>query len=204
MTVSALALCAVTGLLMLYRGWNGWRCGATSEGRHFIVNLFAVLFAIRFWQPCAETVAGGLTFDPRWIATGTFVILYAAGGAIAGFVVNLKGQSYRSVQLDLVNNGLGVLAGLFSGALLGGCLFLLVSVGLPGEFDAPPPLKNFAAWPENFVRGLETNIAGIAPTSPARTQFPQVTLVEVPVDAKPGTVPDGAVLMQVRGKVTWQ
>jgi uncharacterized membrane protein required for colicin V production len=204
MTISDLSLLAVALLIVLYRGWCGWRLGATSELRHVITNLFGVLFAIRFWQPCAETVISGVMLDPRWITTGAFVALFMVGAAVAGFAVRLGAQVYRSVKADPVNRGLGVLSGAFSGALLGGSLLWLATVANPDQFANASAAREFARFPQDIMRGLESAVARVNPNGPGRVRFPAVALTQVPVEAKPGTLPEGVALMQVRGEVTWR
>jgi len=204
MSPSEISLLVVAALPVFYRAWIGWRHGASTEIRHLLVNFFGVLVAIRYWQPWTQTIAGGLTFDPRWVALSSFVLLYALGSAVAGFAVRLKSQVYQSVKPDYVNRGLGLLSGAFTGALLGACLLWLATVAMPGKFNAVPQAVSLAAWPRDIVRGIETGIAGVAPDSTGRTKYPQVTVAEVPVDGADASPAGGAVLMQQRGRVTWQ
>lgn len=204
MTFSDLSLLAVAAILILYRAWAGWRQGATNEMRHLITNLFGLLFAVRFWQPCAESLIVGVTIDPRWVTTGTFVALFGVGAMVAGFVVKLNAPAYQSVKADYVNQGLGVVAGIFSGALLGGSLLWLASVATPDQFAAAPSAKALAQFPRDVVRRLEGSVAGVGAASPSRMKFPRVALGQVPVESGPDQLPEGAVLMQVRGEVTWQ
>jgi uncharacterized membrane protein required for colicin V production len=204
MSTSEISLLVIAVLPVLYRAWIGWRHGASTEVRHLLVNLFGVLVAVRFWQPWTQTISTGLTFDPRWIALSSFVLLYALGSAVAGFTVRLKSEVYQSVKPDPVNRGLGLLFGGFTGALLGACLLWLAMIALPGKFDAVPLAGSLAGWPRAIVRSIETNIAGVAPDSTGRTKYPQVTVAEMPVDGSAATATGGAVLMQQRGRVTWQ
>jgi len=204
MSTSAISLLVIAALPVLYRAWIGWRHGASTEMRHLLVNLFGVLVAIRFWQPWTQTISGGLTFDPRWVALSAFVLLYALGSTVAGFAVRLKGQVYQSVKPDYVNRALGLLSGAFTGALLGACLLWLAMVAMPGKFDEVPQAMSLAAWPRDMVRGIETNLAGVAPDSAGRTKYPQVVIAEVPADGTAPAEPGGAVLMQQRGRITWQ
>jgi hypothetical protein len=116
----------------------------------------------------------------------------------------LKAQVYQSVKPDYVNRGLGLLSGAFTGALLGACLLWLATIAMPGKFDTASQAVSLAAWPREIVRGIETNLAGVAPDSAGRTKYPQVAITEVPADGTAPSAPGGAVLMQQRGRITWQ
>jgi uncharacterized membrane protein required for colicin V production len=188
---------------LLYRTWNGWRQGASVEVRYLLANLFGVLVAIRYWQPWTEKISGGLTFDPRWVAIASFVALYGLGVLVAGFVVRLKGPSYRSVKPDFANKGLGVLAGLASGFIAAASVFWLAQVARPGSFETVPAFKDAGGALRGGMQSLETAV-GVAPDSTGRTRYPLVTLAEVPADPSAGAAPEGAVLMQQRGHVAWQ
>ncbi len=203
MSISEISILVVALLPLLYRGWNGWRYGATTEFRHLLVNFFALLVAIRYWQPVSETVSGGLTFDPRWVAVSSFILLYIAGAAIAGFAVKLKAQAYQSVKPDYSNKGLGLLAGVGSGLLLGAGVLWLAMVAQPGRFAAVAPAKFLSEQPRAIVRDIETQV-GVAAESAGRTRYPLVTLVEMPAESAAGPAPEGAVLMQQRGRIGWQ
>lgn len=198
-----ITIVAIAALPLLYRAWQGWRFGAATEVRHLLVNFFGVLVAIRYWQPWSETISGGLTFDPRWVALTSFVLLYGIGALVAGFVVNLKGEAYKSVKFDFANRGLGVLVGIGSGAILGVCVLWLAQLAKPGSLQDVAEVKTAVETPRDVVRSLETAV-GMAADSTGRTRYPQVTLVEMPADGSAGPAPEGAVLMQQRGRLAWQ
>ncbi|MDD5199173.1 MAG: CvpA family protein [Terrimicrobiaceae bacterium] len=205
MNPSEISILLIAVLPILYRGWSGWQHGAAIETRHLLVNLFAILVAIRYWQPWTELISRGLTFDPRWIAAGSFVALYFVGAAVAGVVVKMKAPAYQSVKSDFPNHALGLATGAFTGALAGACVLWLATVAMPGKFDSFAPAQSFASLPRDVFQALETRVAGVEPGSAARTRYPQVTMKEAVVDPKAGdATPDGVVLMQMRGQVTWQ
>lgn len=203
MTISDLSLFGVALIVILYRAWAGWRYGATNEMRFVITNVFALLLASCLWRPCAQALIAGVTLDPRWVTTGTFVALFALGGTVAGFVVRAGAKAYQSVKADYVNQALGLCAGLFTGAIMGGSLLWLATVASPEQFAAAPAARALAEFPASLVRGLETRVAGVDPASPGRLKFPRTTLVPEPVETQPGQLPEGAVLMRMRGEVTW-
>jgi uncharacterized membrane protein required for colicin V production len=202
MSISEISLLVVVVLLVFYRAWVGWRDGATREVRLLLVNLFGVLVAVRYWQAWTEAIGSGVKFDPRWVATGAFFTLYAIGVVVAGFVVRIKAPSYQSVKADHLNQTLGLAAGIFSGLLLGACVAWITAVARPTESDSLAALGSLRGLPRAIVQNLET-AAGVAPGSPGRTHYPQVTLAEVPTDPKADTATGGAVLMQQRGSIEW-
>lgn len=204
MKTGEIIILVIAALPLLYRAWKGWRFGAATEIHHLLVNFFGVLVAIRYWQPWSETVSGGLTFDPRWIALSSFVLLYGLGALVAGFVVKLGGQGYQSVKPDFANKGLGVLVGIGSGVILGISVLWLAQIAKPGSFETAPGVQTAVGVPRGVVQTIET-VVGVAPDSSGRTRYPHVTIEEVPAGAADGaTAPAGAVLMQQRGRVAWQ
>jgi uncharacterized membrane protein required for colicin V production len=204
MSLSEISLLVAALLPIIYRGWNGWQSGATTEMRHLLAYLFGALVAVHFWQPLVEAISPGLTIDPRWVAIGAFAALFAAGALVAAMAVNIKAKSYKSVKGDVINSALGAVAGAFSGALLGGSILWLATVATPGSFNDFSPAKALVALPQRVFRSLESGIAGISPGSESRARFPEVTIVEVPAEAEAGTPPAGAIFMQRRGQIAWR
>lgn len=205
MNYSDIFLLVVAAIPILYRGWTGWRCGASVELRHSLTFFFATLVAIRFWQPCTEKLTDAVNFDPRGIAIGAFVVLFTIGAVVAGAVFNLKAQAFQNVQRNYLDNLLGLAAGLFSGALLGACVLWLSTIAMPGKFDSVSCAQSFLGFPREIFQSIETAV-GVAPRSAGRTQYPEATLVDVPADPGSTTVqaPDGSVLMRRRGQIAWK
>lgn len=201
MEFTALSLLVLAAVPILYRGWSGFRYGAAVEMRYLLTIFFAVLVAIRFWQVCTETLTGAITFDPRMIAVAAFVALFGLGAMVAGYVVDLRAKFYQSVKANYLNNGLGLVAGLLSGSLLAACILWVASVALPGQFDGRPELKPLIDFPRVAFQAIESGM-GVAPDSAGRTKYPEVTLVDVPVEG--GPAPEGAVLMRRRGSIAWK
>ena len=203
MNASDISLLVLAAVPFLYRGWAGMRYGASVEIRQALMFLFGTLVAIRYWQPCVEKVSGSVTFDPRWVALGVFVVLFTLGCLVAGLVVQVKGKAFQSVKSNYFDNVLGLVAGLFSGSLLGVCLLWLATVAAPGKFDSATVAHRVIDWPRDVFQCIETRV-GVAPDSAARTRYPVVTLVPVPVNPAAGATPEGDVLMQMRGEIAWQ
>lgn len=203
MSISEISLLVVVALLVLYRASMGWREGATREVRILLVNLFGVLVAVRYWQAWTERIGEAVTFDPRWVATGAFFALYAIGVVVAGFVVRVKAPSYQSVKADYLSQTLGLAAGIFSGLLLGACVAWITAVARPADPDSLAVMGTLRGLPKALVQNFETAV-GVAPGSPGRTRYPQVTLAEVPADPNADTTTGGAVLMQLRGRIEWR
>ncbi len=205
MNYSDISLLVVAAIPVLYRAWTGWRYGASTEIRYTLMLLFGVLIAMRLWKPCTEKLVDALNFDPRWITIGAFVILFAVGAVVAGFIMNVKARVFQSVQRNYLDNFLGVATGAFSGALLGACILWLATIGSPGKFDSASYAQTFLGFPRQVFQSIET-LVGVAPDSAARTQFPVATMVDQPV--APGTsnvaVPEGSMLVVRRGQVAWQ
>ncbi len=205
MNYSDLALLALAAIPILYRGWLGCRYGASFEVRQLLMIFFGMLVAIRYWQPCTERLVDSLTFDPRWVAIGAFVVLFAVASVVAGVVVNAKAQIFQGVQRNYLDNLLGLVAGAFSGALLGACLIWLSTVAVPGKFQSMNYAQSFLRFPRDIVRAIETEV-DMAPGSIARTRYPVATIIEVPVDPSDANVPvpEGSVLMRRRGQIVWE
>jgi len=205
-TILLLVLAAAPAL---YRGWLGWSYGASTEMRHLITYLFAMLLALRFWEPFTGTLQKGLNFDPCFIAIGAYILLFVLGTAVAGFVVKIKADAYRSVSMDYINQGLGLAAGLFSGSLLGGSLALLLSLAIPSRVAeaASPMVEAAVEWPGTLASVIETHIADVPRGSAASIRFPVVKFVEVPLAsgapeataAQPGTA-----VMRLHPTLDWK
>jgi len=202
MEFTAISLLVLAVVPLLYRGWSGFRYGASVEMRYLLTILFGVLVAVRFWQPLTEKLCGAITFAPRLVAVSAFLLLFGIGGMVAGYAVNVRAKFFQSVKANYLNSVLGLVAGLASGALLAASLNWIGNVALPGQFDARPDLKAFIDFPRTMVQSIET-FMGVAPDSSGRTKYPQVTLADVEVQGGKN-VPEGAVLMQRRGVITWQ
>jgi Uncharacterized membrane protein, required for colicin V production len=160
----------------------GWRGGATLEMRHVLVYLFSLLAALRYWKPGTELALEMFSGDPQILGALVFLLAYVVAAVLAGFLVNLRGEFYQSVAPNKFDNALGALCGLVSGTLLGGTLLLFAAFLLPGRvgnFDAAKYPVRLDLVPVRIFQTIETGVAGVAPDSPARTQFP------VPPDATP-------------------
>lgn len=167
------------GLLpAVLRGGMGWRSGATLEMRHTLTYLFALLAALRYWRAATEAVLGFLPVDPQFLAAGIFLALFVIAALLASLIVNLKGEFYQSVSPHVLDHALGAVCGVVSGALLGGVLMMLCAFLMPGKVDGFSVEKipgRVDKLPFRVFQTVETRIAGIAPESPARTQFPTPT-----------------------------
>jgi len=166
----------LAGLLpVALRGWIGWRTGATLEMRHTLTWLFALLAALRYWRPAAETALGFLSLDPQYVSAAVFLALFVGAALVAGLIVNLRGGFYQSVAPNVFDNALGALCGVVSGALIGGVLVMLCAFVLPGKvegFDAAKFPERLDRLPQWVFQTVETEAAGIAAKSAAATQFP--------------------------------
>ncbi len=205
MNYSDISLLAIAAIPILYRGWIGFRYGAACELRQTLTFIFGVLVAIRFWQPCAERLVDAMNFDPRWITIGAFVALFMIGAVVAGVIFNARAQVFQSVQRNYFDNILGLVCGLFSGALLGACLLWLATVAIPGKFDSMTYAQSFLGLPREMVRAIETAVE-VAPDSPGRTHYPVVTMIDAPAeeDSSNASAPEGSVLVRQRGQIAWK
>ncbi len=209
------------GLLpVALRGWIGWRTGATLEMRHTLTYLFALLAALRYWRPATEVVLGVVPLDLQFVAVAVFLALFVAAALVAGLAVNLKGEFYQSVAPNVFDNALGAVCGVVSGALIGGVLVMLCAFVLPGKvegFEAAKFPQRLDRLPQWVFQAVETEIAGIASTSPSATQFPapvQPVVVEALVTDTSVTPPQAVqkyekfsyekALMRARGNATIQ
>jgi uncharacterized membrane protein required for colicin V production len=175
-------------LPIVLRGLLGWRAGATFELRHTLVYLFSLLAALRYWKPGTEIALGIFGSDPQVVSAIVFLLVYLIAAVVSGIIVNLKGEFYQSVAPNKLDNVLGAICGIFSGALLGGVILLLGAFLMPGKvenFDAakfPVRLDQFPVW---VFQTVETEVAGIAPNSDARTQFPVPPAASAPEPKPP-------------------
>lgn len=179
----SLIILIVALLLVALGGWRGWRHGAASELRHLLANLFAVLVALRYWQPLTLWLEIYVKVPVQFLAAAVFLILFILAWIAAAYVVNFCGSKFQSVQIDRMDSSLGALAGVFGGALLGGSLMLVLAVALPGRVDGitevryPLPLEQV---PIQTCRMVQTCVAGIPADSSAATRFPEVQLTSEP------------------------
>ncbi len=166
---------------VLWRGWLGWKMGATSEIRFLIVALFGLLVSLRYWYQATAALTDFLPVDPQYLAAGVCIVLFLAAAALAGLVVNLKGEVYQSVQTNYLDSGLGVLSGLLGGGLIAASILLAASVALPGKvegFDVKNYPMALHEYPATLFRELEKNVAHIEQASTARTPLPSLELTE--------------------------
>lgn len=177
---------------LLSRAVLGWRTGATLELRHTLTYLFATLAALRFWKPVTDWGLGLFPSDPQMVGTIAFLAVFVLSALLAGLVVNLKGPFYQSVAPNPLDQGLGALAGLVSGALLGGVLVLLCAFLFPTKVPDFRTENLPARWDRLPVTVYQTAeaLAGVAEGDAARTQFPVAPASEVP--EKPATGPSGS------------
>lgn len=179
-------------LPIVLRGMLGWRAGATLEMRHTLVYLFSMLAALRYWKPATEFALGIVSLDAQVVSTVVFLVIYLVAAVFSGLIVNLKGEFFQSVAPNKLDNGLGAVCGVLSGALLGGVVLLLCAFLMPGKvekFDAakfPVRLDQFPAW---VFQTIETSVGQVGANSTARTQFPVAPAIEPPVQPTPAPVP---------------
>ena len=163
---------------VLLRGWQGRRHGATREIRHCLIYLFGMLAALRYWYPVTGAVSNWFHLDPRLSAVGAFAVLFFLAAGLAAYAINFRAQYVQSVQANPANDWLGAILGLFSGALIGCSLLVLVAVAMPvlaPGFDRqkfPLPLERL---PLDAFRMIEQNVAGVPPESPAHTPLPELS-----------------------------
>jgi hypothetical protein len=168
-----LVLLLIALSLVALRTWMGWRLGASYEIRQLLAALFATLVALRYWYQVAEMI----TADSQLVAAGVFVALFVAAWLLVSQVVNFRGEVYQSVQPNPVDNVLGAVTGLLSGALLGGSLLLVLVVALPGkwdDFDAVKIPVRLDEVPVAVFRSIEQNLAGVSAESAACAPLPQI------------------------------
>ena len=173
-----IAISVLFAVPILVRAWLGWKLGAPAEMRHVIVHLFGVLVAVRYWQPCTETLQRLVTFEARFIAVGAFIFVYAIAAVAASLAVNIKAGVFQSVRRDYLSQVLGLLAGVFSGSIIGGVMALLLSLAMPAEVQAeeakvPGELLH---WPLRLTQSVETNFARVPPESPGKIRTPEVVI----------------------------
>lgn len=158
------------------RAWLGWRFGAASEMRHLLAALFAVLVSLRYLHQATMTAASFIEVDPLYLAAVAFVLLFGLAWKICGLAINFKGQIYQSVAPNPADNILGGLAGLVSGALLGGSLWIVLFLIFSPKMDASDAVKfphSLGRFPIAVFRFVERQ-AGIRSDGLARTPFPQI------------------------------
>lgn len=93
--------------------------------------------------------------------------------------MNLRGEVYQSLLPNPVDNVLGAICGLVSGALLGGSVMLFFAIALPGKSGGFAP-DNFPVrlnhMPTGTFRLIEEVGAGVPSDSPEHTLFPLVKI----------------------------
>lgn len=203
MTFPEISLLVLAAIALISRARSGWRHGATVEFRYALTFLFATLVAARFWEPAAKTLTSAVTFDPRFVAVIAFLALFAVSAVVAGVVVRTGAKAYQSVKANVPDQVLGLVAGVFSGALIASCIIWGAQVAWPGSFDTIPAARSLAGLPQKLVTSVE-NLSGMAANSAGRTRYPKVTMVDVQVAGPTEGLPEGAILMQRRGKIDWE
>lgn len=186
---------------VIYRAWEGWRNGVAFEMRRVVAYLFAMLLALLFWQKATVSLADSVAFAPRWSALCTFLIVFGLGYLVAGFAVRIRAVSFQSVASNPADSVLGLLAGVFSGSLLGGAAVLMLSLATPAATEAKGALGAIRDWPFTVYRFLEENVAGVSPGSPTRARFPEVAVVRNPVDENVQPNENGEVLARIEPKL---
>jgi uncharacterized membrane protein required for colicin V production len=198
-----ISLLVLAALPLCYRIWSGWRHGATTEFRYALTVLFAALVAARFWQPATELLTASLTFDPRALAALAFIALFLLAAGVAHLAMGAGAPAGKNAKMNPADQFLGLAGGAVSGVVLAGCVLWVGAIASPGAFAAVPQAQSLAELPRSLVIGAET-VSGMAPESPGRTRYPEVTLVDVKVENPSTDLPEGSILVQRRGKIDWR
>lgn len=151
----------IAAIPLLVRAWLGWRRGATTEIRSVLVYLFALLVAMRYWHPLAQSVGPALPLDAPTAAASVFFALFFVAGIGAAVITAFRGKAFQSVNANPLDQILGLAAGLFSGSILAGALLLVLSLVLPGrwqEFDPGKIPARLDHWPAAILRTVENHI----------------------------------------------
>lgn len=146
---------------VLVRASLGWRRGLTTEIRSVLVYLFALLVALRYWQPVANKVTPMLPIDSAATAAWVFFALFFVASIASAVVTGLRGKVFQSVNSNPLDQILGLAAGVFSGSILAGALLLIVSLTLPArwpEFDPGRIPSRVDHWPYAILRAVEDHI----------------------------------------------
>jgi uncharacterized membrane protein required for colicin V production len=197
-----ISLLVLAALPLLYRAWSGWRNGATVEFRYTLAILFGTLVAVRYWQAATEALTASMTFDPRMLAAVAVIGLFLLAAGVATLAIG-RAPADAKAQANPVDRFLGLAAGIVSGGLLAGCILWVGGVVSPGAYAAVPQAQSLAGFPRALVVEAET-LSGMAPQSAGRTRYPEVALVDVKVENPSIDVPEGAIVVQRRGKIDWR
>ncbi|MFA7344656.1 MAG: CvpA family protein [Terrimicrobiaceae bacterium] len=177
------AICLIVLVPVLLRAWQGWRYGATREIRHCLIYLFGMLVAVRYWYPVTAALVHWFHRDPRLSAAAAFATLFFLAAELAALAVNFRAEYVQSVRANPINDCLGAILGVFSGALIGCSLLLVVSLESPAlmpGFDRqklPLPLDRL---PLDVFRMVEQNVAGVPLQGPAHTPLPSLPATTPP------------------------
>jgi uncharacterized membrane protein required for colicin V production len=203
MNTFVISTLVIAALPILIGMWRGWRHGATLELRYTLAISFGILVALRYWEPCTRMLSRAVNFDARWLAVGAAVVLFSLGFAVAGFVVRLKGDAFAEVESDPVNQVLGAVAGVFSGALLASGIIWISAVAMPGVLDSIEAARALEGFSQTLADRIESAV-GMDTGSPARIHFPEVKLVQDPSESTSSASGSGVVIVHQVGQISWQ
>ncbi|HEY8902139.1 MAG TPA: CvpA family protein [Chthoniobacterales bacterium] len=193
----------IAALPILIGMWRGWRHGATLELRYTLAISFGILLTLRYWEPLTGMLSQAMNFDARWLAVGAAVVLFSLGFALAGFVVRIKAEAFPEAQSDPVNQVLGAVSGLFSGALLASGIIWVSAVAMPGALDSIEIARAFEGFSQTLADRIESAV-GMDATSAARIHFPEVKLVQAPADSASPAAGSGVVIVHQVGQISWR
>jgi uncharacterized membrane protein required for colicin V production len=193
----------IAALPILVGMWRGWRQGATLELRYTLAISFGILVALRYWEPFTGILTRAMNFDARWLAVGAAVILFSLGFAVASFVVKIKEDAFPEAQSDPVNQVLGAVAGLFSGALLASGIIWVSAVAMPGALDSIEVAHALEGFSQTLADRIESAV-GMDAASAARIHFPEVKLIQAPADSTSSAAGSGVVMVHQVGQINWR
>lgn len=191
------------GVPILLAAWHGWSYGATYEFRHLLTHLIALLAAMWFWQSTNQAITGAFKLDARLAAAIAFACVYGVAFAIAGYAVALKAPAYCSVEANPLDQILGILAGLFTGSIVGGAIVLILTLVTPPNVQLSETALVAREWPARVFR-LAERIAGIPADSPERASLPAIEYHEERADPNAAPSEDGMVMMRIAPSIVWK
>jgi len=153
----------------------GWKWGATWEIRRFFVLLIGGLVAMRYCYDVTAYAMGFASVDPRLLGAALFLLLFALGAGVTAAVVNLRGDFHHSLEVNWLDNLLGALLGLLSGAVVGGAVLVVASLALPpfvAAFDASRLPLDAGKLPLAAFEKAEAAITALPPAGLTLSQAP--------------------------------
>lgn len=173
--LTAFLVCLGAVLVALFFARMGMKSGAFIALARMLATLLSLFIALRYWFPASRWLSEHQTAPDPKIAVAAFWAIFLVAVVIITKLRKDTIETFESVFPSAMDNVLGALFGMVSGAVVATALMMTLTIAAPQVWpdykpDALPLPVDHA--PLVAYRFVETRVAGIAERSAAHTLLP--------------------------------